>query len=42
MSKAAVPTAFIVMEATRNGKMPPINMPISTVGFEISSEKPGL
>ena len=39
MSKAASPTAVMVMEAIRNGMVPPINMPTSTTGSDISSEK---
>ena len=42
MSNAASPTAVIVMAAIRNGMVPPMNIPTSTVGFDSSSEKPGL
>ena len=34
------PTAVMVMEAIRNGMVPPRNMPTSTTGLEISRVKP--
>ena len=42
MSKAASPTAVIVIEAIRNGMVPPMKMPISTSGSESCRLKSGL
>ena len=39
MSKAASPTAVIVIELTRNGKIPPRNIPARTRGSLIASTK---
>ena len=41
MSNAASPTAVIVIALTRNGKMPPMNMPTSTIGSFIARTKVG-
>jgi len=42
ISKAASPTAVIVIEAIRNGTQPPMNIPTNTIGSDKSNSKPGL
>ena len=39
ISKAASPTAVIVIEAIKKGMAPPIKIPISTIGLDKSSSK---
>ncbi len=41
ISKAASPTAVIVIELTRKGKIPPINIPTRTIGSLMASTKSG-
>ena len=42
MSKAASPTAVMVIALTMNGKTPPMNMPTRTIGSLIARTKSGL
>ena len=42
MSKAASPTAVIVSEAMKNGRIPPMKSPTSTFGSLMARVKPGI